>query len=93
MSSPSNEASGQLVSLPAMLAMLIGAGGLFVIWKFDFLFDDYPTWKIVSLGAAVALLLWGTVRSFSDLPRAGRGGGSALAGIASPSRDPGSSTW
>ena len=68
MSSPSNEASGQLVSLPAMLAMLIGAGGLFVIWKFDFLFDDLPTWQIVLLGVALALLLWGTIRSFSDLP-------------------------
>ena len=37
---------------PAMLAMLLGAGGLFVIWKFDFLFYDHRRRQIVLLGGA-----------------------------------------
>jgi uncharacterized protein (DUF58 family) len=69
MSSHSNDTGGQSVSLPAMLAMLIGAGGLFVIWKFEFLLDEFgETWRVLMVGAAIALLLWGTIRSFSDLP-------------------------
>jgi uncharacterized protein (DUF58 family) len=64
-----NEASGRSVSLPAMLAILLGAGGLFVFWKFDFLFESVSqTWQACLWGVAIALLLWGTIRSFSDLP-------------------------
>lgn len=70
MSSPDpNESSGRSVSLPAMLALLLGAGGLFVFWKFDFLLDGLSqTWQAVCWGGSIALVLWGTIRSFSDLP-------------------------
>jgi len=64
-----NESTGRSVSLPAMLAILLGAGALFVFWKFDFLFVDLSqTWQALLWGGAIALLLWGAVRSFSDLP-------------------------
>jgi uncharacterized protein (DUF58 family) len=68
-SSDQSESSGQSLSLPAMLALLIGAGGVFVVWKFDFLFRGLSqTWRALMWGALIALLLWGTIRSFSDLP-------------------------
>ena len=65
-----NESGGRSISLPAMLALLLGAGVLFVLNKFDFLFGDLsPTWCALLWGGAIAFLLWGTIRSFSDLPR------------------------
>lgn len=64
-----NESGGRSVSLPAMLAMLLGAGALFVFWKFEFLFAEMSqTWLALLWGSAIAFLLWGTIRSFSDLP-------------------------
>jgi uncharacterized protein (DUF58 family) len=63
------ESDGRTLSLPAMLAMLLGAGGLFILWKFDFLFEGISaTWRALILWGSIALLLWGTIRSFSDLP-------------------------
>jgi uncharacterized protein (DUF58 family) len=68
-SSDLNKSGGQALSLPAMLAMLLGVGGLFFLWKFDFLFEDVPeTWRALILGVSIALVLWGTIRSFSELP-------------------------
>jgi uncharacterized protein (DUF58 family) len=65
-----NESGGRSVSLPAMLALLLGAGALFVLNKFDFLFGEMSgTWRALLWGGAIAFLLWGTIRSFSDLPR------------------------
>jgi uncharacterized protein (DUF58 family) len=67
--SESNDTGGRSVSLPAMLALLLGAGALFVFWKFDFLFADLSqTWHALLWGGAIAFVLWGTIRSFSDLP-------------------------
>ena len=82
-----NESGGRSISLPAMLALLLGAGALFVLNKFDFLFGDLsPTVAHSLAGGAIAFLLWGTIRSFSDLPRRHRGVGSASDGTASRCR-------
>src|SRR5579863_5755173 len=64
-----NDAGGRSVSLPAMLAILIGAGALFVFWRFDFVFESLPdTWRVFLWGIALALLLWGIIRAFTGLP-------------------------
>ncbi len=64
-----NDAGGRSLSLPAMLALLLGAGGLFVFWRFDFVFENLPeTWRALLWGIAIALVLWGAIRAFSGLP-------------------------
>jgi len=61
--SDQNESSGRSVSLPAMLALLLGAGALFVFYKFDFLFSDWSQTSFALLwGGAIAFVLWGMVR-------------------------------
>src|ERR1700685_355837 len=68
-----SEKTGRTMSLPAMLAVLLGMGGLFVLWKFDFLVDSYAeATRVLMYGASIALLSWGLIRSFSDLPIRGR---------------------
>jgi uncharacterized protein (DUF58 family) len=70
-SSNRNRASGLMLPLPAMLAMLVGAGALFVCWKFDFLFYELSeTSRLLLYGGAIAALVWGVARAFTDIPLA-----------------------
>jgi uncharacterized protein (DUF58 family) len=68
-SSDRNRSSGLMLSLPAMLSILVGAGLLFVLWKFDFLFDQLSgTEQLALYGAGIAALVWGVTRAFTDIP-------------------------
>jgi uncharacterized protein (DUF58 family) len=63
--------SGLMLPLPAMLAILTGGGALFVCWKFDFLFFDLTdTERLLLYGGAIAMLVWGVARAFTDIPLA-----------------------
>jgi uncharacterized protein (DUF58 family) len=64
-----NRSSGLMLSLPAMLAILLGGGSLFVCWKFDFLFYELSeTERILIYGGSIAALVWGVARAFTDIP-------------------------
>jgi uncharacterized protein (DUF58 family) len=68
-SSDRNRSSGLMLSLPAMLSMLTGAGLLFVLWKFEFLFDRLSdTERVLLFGGGIAALVWGVTRAFTDIP-------------------------
>jgi uncharacterized protein (DUF58 family) len=68
-SSDRNHSSGLMLSLPAILAILLGGGGLFVCWKFDYLFFELSqTERILLYGGAIASLVWGVARAFTDIP-------------------------
>ena len=46
-----------MLSLPAILAFLLGAGTLFVCWKFDYLFYELSeTERILIYGGGIAAL-------------------------------------
>jgi uncharacterized protein (DUF58 family) len=60
-----------MLPLPAMLAILLGGGALFVFWKFDFVFYDLgETERLLMYGGAIAALVWGVARAFTDIPLA-----------------------
>ena len=64
-----NRSSGLMLSLPAILAVLLGGGSLFVYWKFDFLFDHLTeTQRLLLYGGSIASLVWGVARAFTDIP-------------------------
>jgi uncharacterized protein (DUF58 family) len=68
-SSDRNRSSGLMLSLPAMLAILMGGGTLFACWKFDYLFDQLSeTGRVLIYGGSIAALVWGVTRAFTDLP-------------------------
>lgn len=58
-----------MLSLPAMLAILLGGGTLFACWKFDYLlFQLSETERFLIYGAGIAALVWGVARAFTDIP-------------------------
>jgi uncharacterized protein (DUF58 family) len=64
-----NRSSGLMLSLPAIFSFLLGAGTLFVCWKFDYLFYEVSeTGRILIYGGAIAALVWGVARAFTDIP-------------------------
>jgi hypothetical protein len=68
-SSDRNRSSGLMLSLPAILAILLGGGTLFVCWKFDYLFYELSeTERILIYGGGIAALVWGVARAFTDIP-------------------------
>jgi uncharacterized protein (DUF58 family) len=70
-SSDRNFSSGLMLSLPAILAILLGGGAMIAFWKFEFLFSNVSeTPRLVMYGVSIALLVWGVARAFSDIPRA-----------------------
>jgi hypothetical protein len=70
-SSDRNRSSGLMLPLPAMLAILIGGGALFVFWKFDYVFYDLSeTSRLLLYGVSIATLIWGVARAFTDIPLA-----------------------
>jgi uncharacterized protein (DUF58 family) len=57
-----------MLSLPAVLAILTGTGALFVYWRFDFVFTAWSdTERLLFLAGAIAMLLWGAVRFVGDV--------------------------
>ncbi|MGE3316358.1 MAG: DUF58 domain-containing protein [Planctomycetaceae bacterium] len=55
-------------SLPGLLAVLLGGGGLFVAWKFPGVIDGWSTTqKYIGLIVAVFLLLWGIDRQLPEV--------------------------
>lgn len=62
----STQKGGQ--SLTGLLAFLLGAGGLFIGWKFpDLVRGMTPLQRYVSIGIAVFLILWGIDRQLPDI--------------------------